>query len=91
MDINDPRYRIREFQARVMDKQLSDGPDMFDLDREIEAFALDTQTTDPEFDTTQFLAAVYAGDGNMVRGRDLPAYDPGPGEGAAAWYNQDRG
>lgn len=72
MNLDDPRYRIRDFQARVMNAQLNDDPNMFELDREIETFALDMQEQDSEFDIMRFFAAVYESDGNM-----LPGSEPG--------------
>lgn len=78
MNLDNPMYYVRVFQARVKHTQLNDDPDMFELDREIEAFALDMLARDLEFEIMEFYAAVYESDGNMERGRRLATERPNP-------------
>lgn len=65
MNLDNPLYCVRVFRARVKLAQLIHDPDTFELDREIEAFALDMLARDPEFEIMEFYEAVYENDANM--------------------------
>lgn len=69
MNLDDPLYCVRDFQARLLNTQVSHQLDMSELDREIEVFDLDMQASDPESDTMEFPAVVHESERNMEHGQ----------------------
>ncbi|MEV1083431.1 hypothetical protein AB0I98_35305 [Streptomyces sp. NPDC050211] len=69
MNLDNPLHCFRDFQACVPNAQLDHEPDRSELDREIQAFALDMQASGPESDVTEFFATGYESDRNMEHGR----------------------
>ncbi|MEV0220686.1 hypothetical protein [Streptomyces sp. NPDC050704] len=82
--MQDPLYCVRDFQARVLNTQLNHEPNTSELDREIEAFALDMQASDPESNIWKSFAAGYESDRNM-------AHERRPAQGSAYLTTDIRG